>query len=131
MASDNPLAGLRIPSARSIADEVMNAIGHRVIDLSHPLNRERMRDVIEHWIVLALERGLETALTAATERAVGHVFRTMRDADYQEKKREWLALARKRKQEQRAVKDAAAREARMDYSKKRIETVNVPKGSIQ
>lgn len=82
--SDNPLAGLQIPSTQDIARRVVERMGAGVIDLRHPINRERLRNFIAQQLDMALQFELERALSAATDRALRHVFATMRDPEYPE-----------------------------------------------
>src|ERR1035438_1187815 len=128
--ADNPLSGISIPSLKGIAEEVVERMGEGVIDLRNPMQRQRLRDYIERSLEMSMQFGLERAIQKATERAVAHVFRVMRDADYQEKRRQRLACAAKKRLETKRQREEAAREARMDYSKRALKQATTPKGLI-
>lgn len=124
--SDNPLSGISIPSLVDVADEVVGRMGEGTIDLRNPMQRQRLKRFIEQAIDSALKFKLEHALEKATARAIDHVFQVMRDADYQEKRRKRAAERVKIREEKRKRADAAAREARMDYSKRAIKPAKGP-----
>jgi hypothetical protein len=120
---DNPLAGISIPSLCDIAEEVVGRMGTSKIDLSNPLQRRRLKDYIEQALGMAINFELERALQAASSKAVTHVFRVMRDADYQAKRRLAAVARAARRVEAKQKKAEAEREARMDYSRRQIKPV--------
>jgi hypothetical protein len=126
--TDDPLAGLRIPSLRDLCEKAVGRMGIATIDLTNPLQRARLIGYLEQGLGIALNYELERALEAATSRAVTHVFRVMRDAEYQEKRRKYREGRAKKRAEERSRKKAAEREARMDYSRRNLE---VSKGTVQ
>lgn len=126
--ADNPLAGLSIPSISDIVEGVMTGLGGGIFDLSHPLQRSRLKKLIENSLRMILEIEVKHALQAATERAVAHVFKVMEDAEYQEKKRVNREKRRLKSMERKHKREEAEREARMDYSKKNLK---VSKPTIQ
>lgn len=118
--AENPLAGLRVPSINGMADELMRHMGDRLVDLSNPLQRQRLRNFLEHYIGVLVGHELERAVKAATDKAIEHVFELMRDQDYQEKHRKYREARLKKRAEHREKQKAVARETMMDYSKKQI-----------
>lgn len=126
--SENPLAGISIPSLRDIVEQAIGRMGIATIDLANPLQRGRLVSYLEQSLGLAINLELERAIEAATKRAVTHVFRVMRDAEYQEKKKRHQEKRRKDRAEQREKKQAAEREARMDYSRQKLQ---VSKATVQ
>ncbi len=128
MSIDNPLAGLSIPGLRDLCARAVGRLGIESIDLANPMQREQLIRYLEQGLGMALDSQLERALEAATSRAITHVFRVMRDVDYQEKRKKYRAAGRKAAAERREQRKAADREARMDYSRRKLE---VSKGTIQ
>lgn len=124
----HPLSGIRIPSIQDIVEQVMARVPEAVLDLRNPLQRRRMREWIEQAVGRAVETEMEQALGVASRKAIEHVFALMRDADYQDKKAKRREESRKRSRERREKREAAEREARMDYSKKRM---RVEKETVQ
>lgn len=118
---DNPLAGLQIPSLAEIVEKAVGMLGIGTLDLAHPLQRERLRKALEQNLSLELEWTLQKTVEAAAARAVSHVFKVMRDPDYQGKRRKRLAKSRQEGLQRRAEKAEAERKARMDYSKQNLE----------
>src|ERR1035438_8670347 len=119
--ADNPLSGISIPSLKGIAEEVVERMGEGVIDLRNPMQRQRLRDYIERSLEMSMQFGLERAIQKATERAVAHVFRVMRDADYQEKRRKLREIRAKNMAENKKRSEDAKREARMDYTRRKLD----------
>ena len=126
--ADNPLSGISIPSLKDIADEVVGRMGEGVIDLRNPMQRQRLKNYIEQAIGMSMQFGLERATKKAAELAVGHVFQVMRDADYQEKRRKRREATAKNLAENRKRSEDAKREARMDYTKRRLD---ISKATVQ
>jgi hypothetical protein len=126
--SDNPLAGISIPSSHDIAERTVEMMGIATVDLANPLQRRRLITILEEYLSLALRFELERAIKATTERAVEHVFKVMRDIEYQDKKRNSRERRQKQQAEKREQKKIVAREARMDYSRRNLE---VSKTTIQ
>jgi hypothetical protein len=126
--SDNPLAGLKIPSLEQIVEQAVSYLGIRTVDLANPLERRRFKDRLEQCLSMALDFKLKRALEAATERAVEHVFRVMKDAEYQEKRHKHREKRRKASAEKREQREEQERQARMDYSRKKLE---IKKATIQ
>lgn len=126
--SDNPLAGLRIPSMNDIVDAAIDRIGDRIIDLGNPLQRRRLKSYIASGLSLAFQCELERALQAATQMALKHVFRIMDDPDYQEKRKRYRAKRAVDRKIEREKKAEADRQARMDYSRRKL---NVEKETVQ
>jgi hypothetical protein len=127
--SDNPLSGLSIPALSDIAREVVARLGTGTIDLSSPLQRKRVEQFIEFALGSAITCELESALHHATGRAITHVFRVMRDADYQEKKRLRREERRLKRQEAKRLKEEPERAAYLK-SKERLAR-SAPKGPVQ
>lgn len=119
--SDNPLKGISIPSYRGIGIATVDSLGIGTVDLANPLQRRRLAQEIEVYLSMHLEGELERAIEAVSQRAIAHVFKVMRDSDYQEKKLERQKKARVAAMERKAEKDKREREARMDYSRKHLE----------
>ena len=126
--ADNPLSGISIPSLKGIAEEVVERMGEGVIDLRNPMQRQRLRDYIERSLEMSMQFGLERAIQKATERAVAHVFRVMRDADYQEKRRKLREIRAKNMAENKKRSEDAKREARIDYTRRQLD---VSKATVQ
>jgi hypothetical protein len=97
----NPLSGLRIPSLSDIAEYAVSMFGKSVLDLSHPLQRDRLRKAIESSLRMSLDRFLQPALLQAQEKAIKHVIRLMQDVDYQHKKTIRLKGSRERRKKRR------------------------------
>src|ERR1039458_9834688 len=79
---DAAMGGLRIPALSDIAEATVSRLGTGSVDLANTLQRQRLANALESAMSMYLQLELERALKAATERAIAHVFRTMRDADY-------------------------------------------------
>jgi len=128
--SDNPLAGLRVPSASELADEAVELLGIGTVDLSNKLWRERLRAVLEHVIGHAMGT-VEAALLSSQEKAVRHVFRLMEDPTYQDRRAARRKVAKERRIERmkKQAEDLAA--ARMEHQKKKLEVVKTPTQVIQ
>lgn len=132
--SENPLSGLSVPSVKALAAEIVSRIRPGVLDLSNPLQRQRLANYLEYALGMALNLEVRSTLSKATERAIAHVFRLMDDPDYQEKRRRRLAESRKvkaeRREKERAAQELVERNARMDYSKGRLQKAEVPKPTV-
>lgn len=128
MTEGNPFAGLSIPSLSDIVEQAVGRMGIAIIDLGNPLQRQRLMKYLEQGLSMALQFELERSLSAATNRAITHVFRIMRDADYQEKKRKSREASRQKRAVVKEKRQAAEREARMDYSRRKLE---ISKATVQ
>ena len=119
--SDNPLAGVSIPSVADIVRKAVDDLGGGVIDLRNPLQRQRLRDRLEQSINHGLQWELERAITAVTEKAVRHVFAVTRDSAYQDKRRRYYEKRKEQRMIAKAKQEEMERQVRrMDYSKQKL-----------
>ena len=118
---DNPMAGIRVPSLRNIALSVVGNMSSGILDLSSPLQRDRLTNYIERALQIEMDVRLKRAIEAAVARALKHLFRLMRDSDYQEKRRKARVASMKVSAERRAKKKQEEAEARMNYSRRRFD----------
>jgi hypothetical protein len=81
--SDNPLAGLSVPSVAELVEYVMTTIGTATIDLSNQVQRDKLRLLLSVSLERTIQFGLQEALEKATGKAVSHVLALMRDPAYQ------------------------------------------------
>lgn len=129
--SENPLAGLSVPSPKEMAAEIVSRMGSGPVDLSNPLRRLQLVHFIEESLERALDWRLAPAVRGAVDKAVDHVFRLMKDPGYQEKRRRYYATAKIRRAEARKKKAEAERIARMAYSRGRLQVKDRQKETIQ
>lgn len=129
--SNNPLAGISVPSAKAIADEVMSHFGTAVLDLSKPLARERLRKHIEFCLSRTIDMNLERAMTLATEKAIRHVFSLMRNPNYQEDRAKRQKANRQRQMERQADDDKKLQAERAERQKKKMQVVEKVRPVIQ
>src|ERR1039457_1995289 len=115
---DNPMAGIRVPSLRNIALSVVGNMSSGILDLSSPLQRDRLTNYIERALQIEMDVRLKRAIEAAVARALKHLFRLMRDSDYQEKRRKARVASMKVSAERRAKKKQEEAEARMNLTRR-------------
>ena len=127
MTGTNPLSGLRIPSLADIAERAVSMFGKSVLDLSHPLQRDRLRQAIESSLRVSLDGFLEPAILQAQEKAIRHVFSLMADQDYQNKRAQRLKASRERRKERREEDERA----RVATDRAKISPVKTDKVVIQ
>lgn len=113
--SNNPLAGLSVPSATELADRAVAMLGTGQLDLSNRLWRQRLKNVLERVLECAM-RDLQGVLLQGQEKAIRHVFALMEDADYQNaraKRQKASLMRRKELAKQREDERAARRRERI------------------
>lgn len=126
MPKENPLAGISIPSLTGMVDDVVEQLGRRQIDLSNGLERQRLKQYLVQGIDYAFKFQLEDALHKATDKAVTHVFRVMRDEEYQRKRAEASERRKTGRLQRAAEKEKEAQAERMELQKKRLQSVKAP-----
>jgi hypothetical protein len=128
--ADNPLAGLSIPSLDEIVDEVMSLLPKSTIDLGNAIMRDRVRQVLFRGLNNRMDT-LHDAVEKSATKAVSHVFKTMLDPQYQEKR----AKRRKGNTERRLVhlQERAKQEAdaRIALTKQKLQIVKTPTETVQ
>jgi hypothetical protein len=129
--SENPLSGISVSSVKDIAEGVVERLSSSTLDLANPLQRKRLQDYIEHQLNAAISFELEHALQAASGKAITHIFRLMRDSDYQKKRKQNRVYRAKLRLEKKRKIEEAARQSRMDCSRKQIKIASPEKDLIQ
>lgn len=116
------LAGLSVPSVLEIVEEAVEAsLPHGAVDLSSAFLRGRLKERIARRLALTVEMELRHVLIAANRKAIEHVIRLMRDPDYQKKREQRRQQQAQRRKEKKEQREEAARQARMDYSRRHLE----------
>lgn len=118
--SDNPLAGVPIPSLSDIVESAVERLGDGVVDLSNKLQKDRLREWLVHTLDCAITSELERAINISMNKAVTHVFRVMRDEHYQAKRKRRLEESRKQRALKREKREAQERKERMLNSRARL-----------
>jgi hypothetical protein len=136
--ADDVLSGLKIKSTQDIVDEAWEALGsagRSHIDLGNALMRKRFKDALVSRLNLSIQLDVERAIEAGAKRAIEHVFRLMRDSEYQEKKKRRQHAAKERRAAKRAEKDAIdaklESERRMASTASKLMDVKPPKPVLQ
>jgi hypothetical protein len=121
--ADDVLCGLKIKSTEAIVEEAWESLGpmgSSHIDLGNALMRKRFKDALVSSLNFSIQIDVEGAIEASTKRAIEHVFRLMRDSEYQEKKKRRQQAAKERRAAKRGEKDAI--DARLESERKMART---------
>jgi len=124
--SENPLAGISVPSMKLIAKKVVADMAENTLNLSNALARKRLESHIEHVLSCEMEFTLRAAIENAVSKSLKHVFRLMDDPDYQAKRALARVAARKQANIRREERKDREREARMNYSRWKFDVSKVP-----